>query len=605
MQRIILVGKPNSGKSLLFNQLTGLHQKVANFPGVTVELKSGRFGDFELVDFPGTYSLSAISNDETIAINQLQVAMEHESTALIICNLDATKIERSLVFALQVQQLAKEHGKAVVFALNMLDQLTRFGHSIDVAKLSEQLGSPVYGISAKTLVGISEFSLALKNHALNPQSAMVKESSLVGKDHFQIASSLAKEHGILQDLVLKNQNKLDAFLLNNVLGGISFLTIMFFLFQSIFTWAVPLMDAVEAMVGWAGLEVSRLLPPGLINDFINDALFGGVGAFLVFVPQIMVLTLIIGLLEDSGYLARAALICHKPLSVFGLSGRSFIPYLSGHACAIPAILAARTIESPRKRLITMVTVPLMSCSARLPVYALLIAVLVPNISYLNGWVSLRGVVFFLLYFGGIVTALCISKLLNAWLEKTEKQNELPFILELPAYRLPHWRPLFYKTVNSGQQFIRRAGPIIFSVSVVIWILAYFPNGGNLNTSFLASIGQFLEPVFAPLGVDWRYGIAILISFLAREVFVGVLGTLFSIENADDNIIGLAQQLQIDGLSLASGISLLVFYVIALQCVATVATLKGETAKNRYSWGVFVGYGLLAYVMASLAYWLLS
>jgi ferrous iron transport protein B len=605
MQRIILVGKPNSGKSLLFNQLTGLKQKVANFPGVTVELKTGRFGDFELVDFPGTYSLSSISSDETIAINQLHVAMEHESTALIICNLDATKLERSLVFALQVQQLAKKHNKSVVFALNMLDQLTRFGHTVDVAKLSHQLGSPVYGISAKTLVGVAEFTKALKEHAENPETAVVGQSSLDTSNTLLFAKAIAKEHGISQDIILKQQNRLDTFLLNNVLGGITFLLIMFFLFQSIFTWSIPLMDGVESAIAWAGIKVSAALPAGMFSDFINDAIFGGFGAFLVFVPQIMVLTLIIGLLEDSGYLARAALICHKPLSLFGLSGRSFIPYLSGHACAIPAIFAARTIESPRKRLITMITVPLMSCSARLPVYALLIAVLVPHVSYLGGWVNLQGAVFFLLYFGGILSALIVSKLLSMWLEKTESQNELPFILELPSYRLPHWRPLFYKTMTSAQQFIRRAGPIIFAVSVVIWVFGYFPNNGDLNTSYLASIGKFLEPVFAPLGVDWRYGVAILVSFLAREVFVGVLGTLFSIANADENILGLAQQLQADGLSIASGISLLVFYVIALQCVATVATLKGETAKNRYSWGVFVAYGLLAYVLASTVYWVLS
>ncbi|MFT6267518.1 MAG: ferrous iron transport protein B [Alphaproteobacteria bacterium] len=605
MQRIILVGKPNSGKSLLFNQLTGLKQKVANFPGVTVELKTGRFNDFEIVDFPGTYSLSAISTDEAIAINQLQIAMEHESTALIICNLDATKLERSLVFALQVQQLAKTHNKAVIFALNMLDQLTRFGHSIDVAKLSDQLGSPVYGISAKTLVGLAEFTKALKEHAQHPENVFVRHSDIDKTSPILFAKALAKEHGIAQDIVLKQQNKIDSFLLNNILGGLIFVLIMFFLFQSIFTWSVPLMDGVETSITWAGAEVSAILPAGMLSDFINDAIFGGVGAFLVFVPQIMVLTLIIGLLEDSGYLARAALICHKPLSIFGLSGRSFIPYLSGHACAIPAILAARTIESPRKRLITMVTVPLISCSARLPVYALLIAVLVPKVSYLNGWVNLQGAVFFLLYFGGILTALLVSKMLNTFLEKTESQSELPFILELPSYRLPHWRPLFYKTINSAQQFVRRAGPIIFGVSVVIWVLGYFPNNGDLNASYLASVGQYLEPIFAPLGVDWRYGVAILVSFLAREVFVGVLGTMFSIENADENIIGLAQQLQADGFSLASGIALLIFYVIALQCVATVATLKGETGKKRYSWGVFFAYGLLAYVLGSITYWVLS
>lgn len=604
MQRIILVGKPNSGKSLLFNQLTGLKQKVANFPGVTVELKTGRFEDFEIVDFPGTYSLSAISTDEEIAIDQLHKAMEHESTALIVCNLDATKLERSLVFALQVQQLAKQHNKSVIFALNMLDQLIRFGHEVDVVELSRQLGSPVYGISAKTLIGISEFTKALKNYAKHPEEAKVAQSDISHTDILLQAKNLAKQHGIHNEIVLKQQNNVDAFLLNNILGGISFILIMFFLFQSIFTWSVPLMDAVEAAISWTGSLVSDALPDGIVKDFMNDAIFGGVGAFLVFVPQIMVLTLIIGLLEDSGYLARAAMICHKPLSLFGLSGRSFIPYLSGHACAIPAILAARTIESPRKRLITMVTVPLMSCSARLPVYALLIAVLIPHNTYFNGWVNLQGVVFFLLYFGGIITALIVSKLLNSFIEKAEQKSDLPFILELPSYRLPHWRPLAYKSISSAKQFIRRAAPIIFSVSVIVWLLGYFPNNGDLNTSYLASLGQVLEPIFAPLGLDWRYGVAILVSFLAREVFVGVLGTLFSIENADENLNGLAEMMQADGFTVASGIALLVFYVIALQCVATVATLKGETGKNRYSWGIFMLYGLLAYILASTVYFLL-
>jgi ferrous iron transport protein B len=601
MQKIILVGKPNSGKSLLFNQLTGLRQKVANFPGVTVELKSGKFADYELVDFPGTYSLQSISQDEVIAIEQLRKAVQAAETSLIVCNLDATKLERSLVFALQVQALAQQNNKGCVFALNMMDEVARFGFEYDTEGLAHKLGSPVYAISAKTLIGISEFTKALKEHADSPNTALVQTNSLHEMDHIKAASMLAKDFGMQQDLVLRKQNTLDSFLLNSVFGALAFASIMFFLFQSIFTWSVPLMDGVESAISWLAQVSTAALPEGVFSDFINDALFGGVGAFLVFVPQIMVLTLIIGLLEDSGYLARAALICHKPLSLFGLSGRSFIPYLSGHACAIPAIMAARTIESPRKRLITMMTVPLMSCSARLPVYALLIAVFVPNVSYLGGWVNLQGAIFFVLYFGGIVTALVVSKVLNVYLNDAESKSDLPFILELPSYRLPHWRPLFYKTLNSGMYFVKRAAPIIFMVSVVIWVLGYFPANGDLQNSYLAMIGRFIEPIFAPLGVDWRYGVAILVSFLAREVFVGVLGTLFNIENADENISGLAEQIQADGFTLASGIALLAFYVIALQCVATVATLKGETGKNRYSWGVFVAYGLLAYVVSSIFY----
>ena len=605
MQKIVLVGKPNSGKSLLFNQLTGLRQRVANFPGVTVELKSGKFGNYELVDFPGTYSLQSMSQDESIAVDHLQKAVESEQTSLIVCNLDATKLERSLVFALQVQALAKEHNKGCVFALNMMDEVARFGLEIDTKGLSEKLGSEVFAISAKTLIGISEFTKALTEIAASPEQALVKDTPIQDLAPVKAAGKLAQEFGIAQDLVLKNQNKLDGFLLNSVFGGLAFAAIMFFLFQSIFTWAAPLMDAVEFSIGYLAQVSTTALPEGVFNDFVNDAIFGGVGAFLVFVPQIMVLTLIIGVLEDSGYLARAALICHKPLSIFGLSGRSFIPYLSGHACAIPAIMAARTIESPRKRLITMMTVPLMSCSARLPVYALLIAVFVPDVSFMGGWVNLQGAMFFLLYFGGIVTALIVSKVLNHYIDDSDTKSDLPFILELPTYRLPHWRPLFYKTMNSAVYFVKRAAPIIFTVSVVIWGLGYFPANGDLQNSYLAIIGRSIEPIFAPLGVDWRYGVAILVSFLAREVFVGVLGTLFNIENADENMAGLTEQIQGDGFTLASGIALLAFYVIALQCVATVATLKGETGKNRYSWGVFIGYGLLAYIISAALYAVLS
>jgi len=407
-------------------------------------------------------------------------------------------------------------------------------------------------------------------------------------------------------VVLKNQNRIDSFLLNSISGSVMFLLVMFFLFQSIFTFATPLMDAVESIIAYIAEVLTEALGPGVIHDFINDAVFGGLGSFLVFVPQIMVLTLIIGLLEDSGYLARAALICHRPLSYFGLSGRSFIPYLSAHACAIPAIMAARTIESPRKRLITMLTIPLMSCSARLPVYALLIAVFIPDIQYLGGLVNLQGIAFFALYFMGILTALMISLLLSRSDKIEPTATDMPFILELPTYRLPHWKPLLQRVLQSGKHFIYRAGPVIFMVSVVIWVLSYFPAGGDdLAHSYLGTIGHFIEPIFEPLGLDWRYGVAILLSFLAREVFVGALGTLFGVSNADENVAGLAENIQQDGLALGAGLGILLFYVVALQCVATVATLKAETGNNKLVIGVVVAYGLLAYLLAAITYHLIG
>ncbi|RVU37570.1 ferrous iron transporter B [Rheinheimera riviphila] len=608
MKRIILVGKPNSGKSLLFNQLTGLRQKVANFPGVTVELKTGRFDAFELVDFPGTYSMSTLSRDEDIAVEKINQALLDDNTALIICNLDATRLESSLVFGMQMLALARRFNKKMLFALNMIDEVERFGHHIDVNALAADVGCPVAALSAKTLQGISEFkqqALALANAPTVPAEPMNEATTAnIAADTpvnpLVQSRKLAAKYGIKASIVLKTQNRIDAFMLNNVSGSIAFLLVMFLLFQSIFTFATPLMDGVENALGALAQAITGMIGPGMLSDFLNDAIFGGLGSFLVFVPQIMVLTLIIGLLEDSGYLARAALICHRPLSYFGLSGRSFIPYLSAHACAIPAIMAARTIESPRKRLITMLTIPLMSCSARLPVYALLISVLIPQQQYLGGLINLQGVAFFSLYLFGILTALLVSFVLSRTANDDAK-SDMPFILELPTYRLPHWKPLIHRVVQSAKQFIYRAGPVIFVVSLVIWTLGYFPSdAGGLEYSYLGQIGHFIEPLFTPLGIDWRYGIAILMSFLAREVFVGALGTLFGIEGADENIAGLAANIQQDGLAFGAGIGILLFYVVALQCVATVATLKAETGSTKLVLGLVAGYGALAYLLAFMA-----
>ncbi len=601
MKKIVLVGKPNSGKSLLFNQLTGLRQKVANYPGVTVELKTGRFEQFELVDYPGAYSLSSLSRDEEIAVQKLQEAMQLPDTALVICNLDATRLESSLVFGLQVQALAKQQQKSVVFALNMADELQRFGHQLDTEALSKALGSPVFAISAKTLLGISEFRQAVLELAELAQPPIPSIDHGDEKALRALSRSLSRQFGISASIVLKNQNRIDAFMLNSVTGGLAFLLVMFLLFQSIFTLAAPLMDGVESGIAGLAHWVTGYIGEGRTSDFLNDAIFGGIGSFLVFVPQIMMLTLIIGLLEDSGYLARAALICHRPLSYFGLSGRSFIPYLSGHACAIPAIMAARTIESPRKRLITMMTIPLMACSARLPVYALLIAVLIPEQSYLGGLVNLQGIAFFGLYLMGIVIALLVSFMLSTFVIKDDAKSDMPFILELPNYRFPHWKPLVVRVLASAKSFVYRSGPVIFAVTVLIWLLGYFPtDAGGLQNSYLGQVGHFIEPIFSPLGLDWRYGVAILMSFLAREVFVGALGTLFGIDGADENIAGLAANIQADGLAFGTGFGLLLFYVVALQCVATVATIRAETGSNRIAVGLVIGYGLLAYLLAFLA-----
>jgi ferrous iron transport protein B len=599
---IILIGKPNCGKSLLFNKLTGLNQKVSNFPGVTVEVKSGWSNDILVKDFPGIYSLNAITVDEDIAVKRFREVLLDKSLCGVVCLLDATRLEHSLLLALQVQKVAAESGKSVLFVVNMMDEIAKNRVSVDLESISRELGAPVVGISAKTGLGLEALNAAIakmvagKGVSINSHSE--KLSSTESMRAF--ARDLASRFGPQTDILLKNQNSIDGVLLNGLLGGVVFFAIMLFLFQSIFTWATPVMDFVENSIAAIRDVVVTYIPAGVFADFVSDAIFGGIGSFLVFVPQIFILTFIIGILEDSGYLARAAIICHKPLSYFGMSGKSFVPLLSGHACAIPAIFAARTIESPRRRLITMIVVPLMSCSARLPVYALLIAALIPAQTFLGGAIGYQGLALFVLYAFGIFLALVAASIMSKTIMK--KTSDAPFIIELPPYRVPGFKTLLSKSLEATWLFIHKAGPAIFVVTVLVWILGYFPHGkGHLDTSWLAYLGRLIEPAIEPLNLDWKYGVAILSSFVAREVFVGTLGTMFGIEGADENIAGLASQIQNSGLTLASGVALLAFYVIALQCASTLAVIKKETGNFRLPTLMFVGYTILAYVIALCAY----
>jgi len=309
---------------------------------------------------------------------------------------------------------------------------------------------------------------------------------------------------------------------------------------------------------------------------------------------------VIGILEDSGYLARAALICHKPLRLFGLTGKSFIPILSGVACAIPGIYAARSIDSPRKRLLTYIAIPLMPCSARLPVYTLLIAAFIPNTTALGGLVGLQGLAMFFIYFFGMFCALLVTGLISR--TRKDRFTDLPFVLEMPPYRIPAWQPLLRNAWNRSKHFVTKAGTVIFCVTLAIWVLGYFPNQGvDLRSSWLGQIGHVIEPVFAPLGLDWRYGVAILTSFLAREVFVGTLGTMFGIENADEHMTPLVDQIQSSGLPIASGLALLVFFAISLMCVSTLAILRKESNSRAFASRLFIAYGLWGYVAALITY----
>lgn len=600
MSKTILIGSPNSGKSLLFNRLTGLHHKVANFPGITVDVGVGKMRalpDMELVDFPGTYSLQAISAEEKVAVEHFHRALQNPDVEQVLCLIDATRLEKSLYFTLQVIRDCERHGKPVTVLANLIDVLDNHDLSLDVEALGAALHTPVLPISARTGKGLEAVIAQIKaNREVEPRTP---RAHLIDAPDVLLrgtAHQLSQRFGPKGDVLVRTQTRLDSFFLHSVTGGFAFFGIMYLLFQSIFTWSAPAMDAVESVLAATADVVVPLLGNHVARDFTSDALFGGIGAFLVFVPQIFVLTFIIGLLEDSGYMARAALICHKPLRMFGLTGKSFIPMLSGVACAIPGIYAARAIDSPRKRLLTYMAIPLMPCSARLPVYTLLIAAFIPSGTAFGGLLGWQGLAMFGIYFFGMFCALLVTGLIS----RTSKDHysDLPFVLELPPYRVPGLGPLLRNAWNRSKHFVTKAGKIIFAVTVVVWVLGYFPNyGADLGASWLGYLGHIVEPLFAPLGLDWRYAVAILTSFLAREVFVGTLGTIFGIESADENMTPLVQHIQSSDLAIGSGLALLVFFAIALQCVSTLAILSKESGSRGLAFKMFIGYMLFAYAAA--------
>ena len=610
MPSVLLVGTPNSGKTALFNRLTGLNQRVANYPGITVDLSIGRLAklpELDLVDFPGTYSLRPISEEEHVAVGHFNASLSDPDVQHVLCVVDATRLEKSLFFCLQVVRACQHQCRPVTVVANMGDILRRHGLNIDAEGLSQAIGAPVMVASARTGEGLDAIVLGLQSppsntaspQAMNDNPILASEGGAADEALYAEAHRLAEQYGAPADALLQTQSRLDRFFLGSLSGGLTFSLIMLILFQSIFTWSAPAMDVVEASVIGLASWVLPLIGDGVFADFVADAVFSGIGAFLVFVPQIFVLTFVIGLLEDSGYLARAALLCHKPLRFFGLSGKSFIPMLSGVACAIPAIYAARSIESPRARFLTYLAIPLMPCSARLPVYTLLIAIFIPRETALGGLVGWQGMTLFAIYVFGMAAGLVVAGLVN---RLSPSEGQMPFMMELPAYRIPALVPIARKSVQRAKHFVTKAGAVILGVTVVIWILGYFPNQGmDLGGSWLGVLGQWIEPVFQPLGLDWRYGVAIVSAFLAREVFVGTLGTIMGIEGAEDNIVPLVEQVQASALPLGSGLALLVFFAIALQCVSTVAILARESNSWKLALRMVIAYLCLAWVAAWITF----
>ena len=647
VQTLAVVGNPNVGKSTLFNRLTGLHQRVANFPGVTVDARVGELTGqpWRLTDLPGCYSLRPRSLDESVVERVLRGHVEGTTPPdVVLVVLDATNLRRSLYLLSEVADL----GLPLVVALNMIDEAQRAGLQVPVERLRETLGVPVVETVATTGQGVPELIEALgaaaptqrlwsyteeaqetafaaadgsspweKAHALSAAAPEVRQAEILAR-YAAITEILSGADSLAQR---RWTQRLDQVALHPLLGPPLFVVVMGLVFQAIFAWAGPLMDLCDTVFGSLGELAATHLPAYLgatATSLIVDGVIAGVGSVLIFLPQILILFLFIGFLEDTGYMGRAAFLVDRPLRAVGLSGRAFIPLLSGFACAIPGIMATRTIPSRFERLLTVFLTPLMTCSARLPVYALLIAAFVPARDVL-GPLNLQGLVLLGLYLGGVVAAVLIAFLASR--HSASRGKRLPVVVELPPYRWPPLRNVLTKLRLRGGDFVRRAGTIIFAVTVLMWVLMTYPKveapadlgeqaaaAYELERTFAGQIGKAIEPTIRPLGYDWKIGVGLIASFAAREVFVSTMGVVYALgDEVDEGDAGLMEKLRnerhADGTpiyTLPTVASLLAFFVIALQCGSTVAIVRRE-AGWPFAIGQLVAFLALAWIAAFGAY----
>jgi ferrous iron transport protein B len=593
--RLGLLGSPNSGKTTLFNALTGLRAKVGNYPGVTVESREGELRvdgrRIVVMDLPGTYSLEAFSPDEEIVSRVIDGELGEAPQALVLVA-DACSLDRSLLVVAQ----ALRRDVPACLVLTMLDELHARGGELDLARLERALGIPVRGVVGHRGIGVGALrELLARPDAWSrpPLPPPATAAERAGWAESVLASVLHRRPGRS-----RLTDAIDRVVLHPVAGSLLFAVVMLAFFQLIFAWAQPAMDAIDGAVGWLAQAVHRVLPPGLLADFVADGVVAGVGAVVIFLPQIALLFALLSLLQDVGYLARAAFVIDRAMGRVGLEGRAFVALLSSYACAVPGIMATRTIPSPRHRLVTILVAPLMTCSARLPVYALLIGAFVPAHS-VWGPIGLRGLVLMGLYLLGALAAFGVAAVLRRTLLGGET---LPFYMELPTYRWPPLRLLASQVWSSVSAFLRRAGSIILGVSVLMWVLLTFPRvepppgldpaqHGRyaLEHSLAGRAGHALEPVIAPLGFDWKIGVGLLASLAAREVIVSTLAQIYS---AADEETSLRAAVRADTdrdsgrrvFTPATVASLLVFFVFALQCTSTLAIMRRET--NGWRWPAF-------------------
>lgn len=603
-----LIGVPNCGKTALFNRLTGSRQKVANYPGVTVERKEGRLIGartgrlYRVVDLPGTYSLEAATLDEAIARDV--VLGRHASEPppdLLICVIDATNLRLNLRLVLELARL----GRPMLVALNMSDVAKDRGYHLDRAALERALGVPVVETVAVRPGGERELVEAIDRHMFSQQAARIEPPAPATAA--QIEATQREVRRILDEIGYRVPPRqavlarLDAVVLHPVAGPILLAMVLFLMFQAVFSWAKVPQDAINTGVTGLSTWLGQWMQPGPLRGLLLDGVIAGTGSVLVFLPQILILFLFILALEDSGYLPRAAYMLDRLMGKVGLSGRAFIPLLSSFACAIPGIMAARTIPTNRDRIATIMIAPLMTCSARLPVYALLIGAFIPQRSV--GIFSLRGLVLFALYAAGVLSAMAVAFLLK---RTVMRDTYRPLLLELPEYRLPNLRNLALGLWERARIFLNRVGTIILSLMVVLWFLASFPappagaTGPAIQYSLAGLLGRGLEYLFAPLGFNWQISVALVPGLAAREVAVSALGTVYAMSGSHEVARALTPVIA-SSWSLATGLSLLAWYVFAPQCLSTLAVVKRETNSWRYPLLMAAYLFAMAYVAAFLTY----
>ncbi len=603
-RHVALIGPPNSGKTTLFNRLTGLRQKVANFPGVTVErhtgtavLTDGR--EVPLIDLPGLYSLSPRSEDEQIAYDVLTGNRgDVGKPQAVLLVLDSTNLARHLMLAAPILAL----GIPTLIVLNMADDLRNRGGHLDLPALSAQLGAPVALISARQGEGLDQVLKFLAGAMPKPAPKQLPILQDVPKCR-QWAGQIGHAARYRAPAPPKWTRRLDAVFLHPIAGPLVFLAVVILVFQTIFNIADPAKDAVDALIHVTGNWVASVMPDSLFRSLLLDGVWNGVGSVVVFLPQVLLLFLFIGILEDSGYLARAALIADRTMARVGLQGKSFIPLLSAYACAVPAIMATRTIENKRDRMATILIAPFMTCSARLPVYTLIIAAFIPNRPVLGSFLGARALAMLGLYVLGFAAAVATARVLKS---SVLKSGRTPFLLEMPSYRWPTVQSLGLRLLDRSAVFLRRAGTVILLVMVVLWIMAHLPlvhgHAPPIDDSLAGTLGRTIEPAIKPLGLNWKIGIGLITSLAARETIVATLGSIYGMD-PESNKLGLQTALQHE-LSFGGAVALLVFFAFAMQCISTIAVVRRETGGWKWPILQFTYMGALAYIGSFVAFHLL-